>query len=568
MSERNEVDEIGQESARVAQRVTGIIGAWRAKNPKAVRVPRSVRREINQALREERRREREAIKRLRTEVSSAIGVHREEVFQGQQVRVGEEMDTWFGRQQQLATQRHQLERFIQVVPGLSMTERGTAVKSLRSAHFRPATKPPAAFGPRAGVDALRARVEARLSRLRTGLVENSERARLAGWEAMRRARAEVREVADIMRGDNRFGPAAQTAGWVATEQQHERDDEQELLVFTAVETYPTAGSRTVTTTSHPTQEEAAQWLGEHLDTQVDAEETVKVSVDAEQPDREGFKAVPVLHRLGTREDTQAEVKRWQESLVESESGATANAAPVASETPRSVLDIPGLIGAEPRKITASIDYRDQYGKVSTKSTHDSAAAAAMWARTGLQRMHTDPQSAVSVEFFTNLGDGRGNVPLLGVRGEREEVQDRVASWGIGIAAEAEQDEVQRQNAELNARIEKLNEGVDKVLAQNKELREDLRAARQRVDELNSRVAGVATERDRLRGERDEAVQKLIRTTPENHRYGNSQRHRADSEGPRNGAAPKNETEQGSDWHLVEPEDEEEVPVIDLVEEEV
>ncbi|MGW1743755.1 hypothetical protein ACWCPQ_33725, partial [Nocardia sp. NPDC001965] len=477
MSERNEVDEIGQESARVAQRVTGIIGTWRAKNPKAVRVPRSVRREINLALREERRREREAIKRLRAEITSAIKVHREEVFGGHQVRVGEEMSDWFGRQQALAAQRNQLERYIQVTPGLMKTERGSAVRSLRAAHFRPTIKPPAAFGAKAGVDALRARVEGGLSRLRLGLAEKSEQARLAGWEAMRRARDEVREIADSMRGDQR---AAKTPVFIP---RVEDDLRSEPLVHTSLETYPTAGSRTVTIASHDTQSEASEWLSEHLETQVGAGETVKLSVEAEEPGRMGIDAVPVLHQLGTREDVRADVQRWRESLSETERTETAAAAAEPTADISRPYEVPGLIGADPRKITASISYSDEYGQVVTTSSHDSAAGAAVWARTGLQRMQTDPQSAIEVEVFTDNGNGRGRVPLLGVRGPRQEVQDRVASWGIGIAAEAEQDEVQRQNAELAARIEKLNEDVDKVLAQNTNLREDLRAAFRTVDDL-------------------------------------------------------------------------------------
>ncbi|MGW1743724.1 hypothetical protein ACWCPQ_33570, partial [Nocardia sp. NPDC001965] len=78
--------------------------------------------------------------------------------------------------------------------------------------------------------------------------------------------------------------------------------------------------------------------------------------------------------------------------------------------------------------------------------------------------------------------------------------------------------------------EKLNEDVDKVLAQNTNLREDLRAAFRTVDDLESRVAGATAERDRMRGERDEAVQKLVQATPESERYGSAQRRRAQENG--------------------------------------
>ncbi|WP_280359243.1 hypothetical protein [Nocardia otitidiscaviarum] len=53
--------------------------------------------------------------------------------------------------------------------------------------------------------------------------------------------------------------------------------------------------------------------------------------------------------------------------------------------------------------------------------------------------------------------------------------------------------------------------------------------------LREQVAAVTTERDRYRGERDEAVRKLAQATPERDRYGS--RERVDAEQVANGDSP-------------------------------
>ncbi|MFC9434003.1 hypothetical protein [Nocardia sp. NPDC057030] len=90
---------------------------------------------------------------------------------------------------------------------------------------------------------------------------------------------------------------------------------------------------------------------------------------------------------------------------------------------------------------------------------------------------------------------------------------------------------------LASRVEILQRGLDAVTADRDEVKRRLGSADARIEELKNRnlrlaneisehsltVGQVAAERDRYKGERDEAVAKLVRSTPESARYGSRSR---------------------------------------------
>ncbi|MGY1969751.1 hypothetical protein ACW9HH_36510 [Nocardia gipuzkoensis] len=79
----NEMDEIGRSTARFSRSAAALLELiiqWRRANPKATSLPRSVRKEINRRLREERRadvleqaRQRQMV---RTTVEQRVALHR------------------------------------------------------------------------------------------------------------------------------------------------------------------------------------------------------------------------------------------------------------------------------------------------------------------------------------------------------------------------------------------------------------------------------------------------------------------------------------------------------------
>ncbi|MBF6064698.1 hypothetical protein IU500_24685 [Nocardia terpenica] len=186
------VQEITDSSGRFAESIRAIVDGWRIENPHARSVPRSVRKQINLAVREDNRRQLLDYQRARLDIESAVRDHQHNVLVGYRPRVSETYEMWFARQQQLGQERLAIEQRINADPRLSVEDRGQAVTALSVAHHAPSVPMLPVFTPQParGLQALRARVQAGLSRLRVGLAGDSERRRLEQWEQVHRAQAE------------------------------------------------------------------------------------------------------------------------------------------------------------------------------------------------------------------------------------------------------------------------------------------------------------------------------------------------------------------------------------------
>ncbi|MGW3279981.1 hypothetical protein [Nocardia rhamnosiphila] len=117
--------------------------------------------------------------------------------------------------------------------------------------------------------------------------------------------------------------------------------------------------------------------------------------------------------------------------------------------------------------------------------------------------------------------------------ELEEVKERIRKL-----AEAQE--------ERDRQIAVLQQGLESVTADRDELRTQLDAAEARVRSLEARNRDLGREVDRYRGERDEAVRKVARMTPEDQRYGSRARRDADNDGEAENTdpAPKLDKESG------------------------
>lgn len=493
---QSEMDDITADTTRAARRAGAVVARYvtaaRLRDPRVQRLSRSDRKrmqaEVNQILREERRREKEEALRLRADITQAISAHQQQVFAGHQPRPQETMDTWFTRQQGLARQRHELERYIQTAPGLSQTERGSAVTSLRAGHFMPAAKAPAPFAKQGGTAALRARVEAGLSRLRTGLAAPAERLRLSRWE----------------------------------------------------QTY---------------QERQAKWSAHYR----------------ERAAARAARENPLLNPYA-----KTAVSNDQRAVIEEDASSS--------------------------RFVAEISYSDNYGRVYSNVECDSELAAARWVDGSLQRMTVDDRATLSVSVDAATGDGRLD-PVYRQRGSQATVHAEVEQWRDRLEDREREDtsaadkpaapREQTLSPELLQQIETMNRQVDKVLAQNLELRGELRSAIGRVDSLTEQVNELGTQRDRYKAERDEAVQKLVSATPAKQRYGRREQAKEPvrerqkvgaiaSVAPTNGHTQVQQTvEEGAvqqmvgvsfgkaspNSHSPATEEEYEVPVIELTEEE-
>ncbi|MGV9542336.1 hypothetical protein ACWEQA_04060 [Nocardia sp. NPDC004085] len=180
----NEVDEIGRSTARFSRSAAALLEfliQWRRANPKATSLPRSVRKEINRRLREERRadvleqaRQRQMV---RTTVEQRVALHRGHAT-AWRTQAGPTPEAYSRQQWALVREREEIARFIHSAPGLSAVERGQAVTALTAAHYadnpnvrqRPIWFSRASLAP-TGLDALRARAADRLSRIQLGITE-------------------------------------------------------------------------------------------------------------------------------------------------------------------------------------------------------------------------------------------------------------------------------------------------------------------------------------------------------------------------------------------------------------
>ncbi|WP_280411002.1 hypothetical protein [Nocardia asiatica] len=176
----NEMDEITREFRQLGQAATAAIAQWQARNPGKTKVPRKVRKQAMEQLREamrahermladERRFQRAAVERMiANHRAMSLDLHRSAPGTPEQ----------YARAQWAhAQQRHTLAEQIHSAGHLTREERGQAVMALVSAHYadNPNVRQRPVWGPKPyGMTALKARLAERVSRVREGLEQRLE----------------------------------------------------------------------------------------------------------------------------------------------------------------------------------------------------------------------------------------------------------------------------------------------------------------------------------------------------------------------------------------------------------
>ncbi|MBF6209283.1 hypothetical protein IU483_35330 [Streptomyces gardneri] len=176
----NEMDEITREFRQLGQAATAAIAQWQARNPGKTKVPRKVRKQAMQQLREamrahelhladERRFQRAAVERMiANHRAMSLDLHRSAPGTPEQ----------YARAQWAhAQQRHTLAEQIHSARHLTREERGQAVMALVSAHYadNPNVRQRPVWGPKPyGMTALKARLAERVSRVREGLEQRRD----------------------------------------------------------------------------------------------------------------------------------------------------------------------------------------------------------------------------------------------------------------------------------------------------------------------------------------------------------------------------------------------------------
>ncbi|MBY8861125.1 hypothetical protein K7711_31935 [Nocardia sp. CA2R105] len=181
----SEVDQITGEVSSLGHKVNGLINTWRSTNPKATRVPRTVRRDINRLIKLDNQQRQFAHAQERAHIERRVIEYRWNLLRDRDVRSWDNQQTWFERQQQLAIQHEQLRAAIYTTGHLTATERGQADRSLSLAHQHPRIPIKTVFGKTHGLQALAARAHDGFTRLRAGLAGPAEQHRLQQWQQLR-----------------------------------------------------------------------------------------------------------------------------------------------------------------------------------------------------------------------------------------------------------------------------------------------------------------------------------------------------------------------------------------------
>ncbi|MBF6137783.1 hypothetical protein IU501_32960 [Nocardia otitidiscaviarum] len=183
----------GQQPDTLAAAVAATIAAWRAENPTAKDVPRSVRREISRAVRTDTRAHQLDASITRAQVQLEILHHQKAL-----VALGPKPDStpednaaytaWARKHAVLSDAALALERRIHELPHLSATERGQAVRALERAHTVPSSEVQVKWAA-SGMESLKARVAEKVSAVRMGVATVTGRVARFGafWIAQRQA---------------------------------------------------------------------------------------------------------------------------------------------------------------------------------------------------------------------------------------------------------------------------------------------------------------------------------------------------------------------------------------------
>ncbi|WP_194819318.1 hypothetical protein [Nocardia sp. XZ_19_385] len=226
---------------------------------------------------------------------------------------------------------------------------------------------------------------------------------------------------------------------------------------------------------------------------------------------------PGARTLYGAHDTESDIASWTQSQLEKIQASPGTTVRVrVKDLDRGGAEDPVLSVDGPANMAAD-EVRDWYRGTIARPDREHPSAAAQ------QRGPGRDSRAVDLE-------GAQGVPARSVKPTVDSGEDRLAQ------IERHLSDITADRDQLESRVGMLQRGLDSVTADRDEMKRLLAVANGRIDELKNRnlrmaneigelrdrpnVDQVAAERDRYKRERDEAVAKLVRATPERQRYGN------------------------------------------------
>ncbi|WP_157183589.1 hypothetical protein [Nocardia takedensis] len=206
---------------------------------------------------------------------------------------------------------------------------------------------------------------------------------------------------------------------------------------------------------------------------------------------------------------------------------------------------PGDVDLSEPYYTAAVNYEQSESVITRQRPHRDQISAATWMREELDQAEPAPGTEVSA-FVSRTADGREE-PVFERFGRAGEVRAAVSQWhaaeldqrrnlesadlvGLNQALSRDLEEsdraVVRVADERNALQGRLNLSIEhnnSLTEQHADLTQRLTATTAQRDQQAALLRDAVAERDRLRGERDEAVQRLAQRTPPAQRYGSPER---------------------------------------------
>ncbi|MFC8047986.1 hypothetical protein [Nocardia sp. NPDC057353] len=193
--------------------------------------------------------------------------------------------------------------------------------------------------------------------------------------------------------------------------------------------------------------------------------------------------------------------------------------------------------AENSRFTSVLISYSEHGGYTTRGLHATEQEAVAW----VNRVAAESNWRPGVSLRVSVAEHGADRPLYRAEGSVDRVRARTAGWvrtpdrgqqqrttGASTGAGDELQELRtrhRLSIEHNADLAEQNARLTRQLTAVTADRDQLAAAAadRSGHEAAQELAEVRAERDRLRGERDEAVTKLARRTPPEQRYGSPQR---------------------------------------------
>ncbi|WP_306364622.1 hypothetical protein [Nocardia sp. CC227C] len=204
-----------------------------------------------------------------------------------------------------------------------------------------------------------------------------------------------------------------------------------------------------------------------------------------------------------------------------------------------------MSGRETGRFASTVSYLPEGADrvVYAHARHGSEIESAVWTHDQVTTIRPAPDSTVLVTAYDT--DGQGNAePVFRAEGAQQFVTDEVTEWWDsteqhrtapereteGVQQERRRDEAVRigtaqretpQSVSTVTRSE--SEQAQGIAGQTNELAEQRDALLAQTQQLTQIAEQLTAERDQLRGERDEAVRKLVARTPAHERYGSPER---------------------------------------------